>query len=91
VVGIQRSRAWLVAVLTVLTTFGQLLPAVLPSVFQGVAMAADTLDQSAAPTGIAGDFDLIGGDANPASHGQTVTAKPKYGRQFRGYRLCNAL
>ena len=73
-VGIQRSRAWLVAVLTVLTTFGQLLPAVLPSVFQGVAIAADTLDQSAAPTGIAGDFDLIGGDANPASHGQTVTA-----------------
>jgi Tol biopolymer transport system component len=39
-VGIHIRRAWLVTVLTFVTVFGQLLPAVLPAIFDAVASAA---------------------------------------------------
>ncbi len=73
--GIRVRRAWLVAVLTVAVVATQMPVSLFPLLADhvpSVAIAAETLDQSTPAAGIA--FDLIGGDANPASRGQTVTA-----------------
>ncbi|MEP6693413.1 MAG: hypothetical protein ABJB39_02075, partial [Chloroflexota bacterium] len=84
--GVQRSRAWLVAVLTVLTTFGQLLPAVMPSLFDASADAAFPgangliVFQHQAAVGGA-DFDIYrmnadGSGSTPLTSGPDIDAAP---------------